>query len=64
LTKYKVHKCEIPKKIIVNLGMHKRALFARMLTAYGISVDVAGDTFEHIIREGIKMVYENRFKEE
>jgi len=34
-TKYKVHESEIPKQITVNLGMHERALFARMLTAWG-----------------------------
>ena len=63
-TKFKVNEREIPKQITVNLGMTERALFARMLTAWGFGVEVAGDTFEHIIREGIKKVYAERFPEE
>ncbi len=52
MNKFKVHESEIPEQITIHLGMTERALFARMLTAYGFSVDVAGDTFEHIIKKG------------
>ena len=55
---------EIPEYLTTRLGMNERALFARMLTAYGIKVEDAGDTFEHIIRRGIQEFYDKRFPDE
>lgn len=59
--KFKVYEQEIPSKITLNLGLTERALFARMLTAYGISVEDAGDTFEHLLKTGLRELYEKRF---
>jgi hypothetical protein len=62
--KFKVNEREIPSELTIHLGLMERALFARMLTAYGISVDVAGDTFEHLLKTGLKTLYNERFPED
>jgi len=64
MSKFKVNEYEIPLKITVNLGMYERALFARMLTAWGFGVEDTGDTFEHVLKQGLRMVYEEKFREE
>lgn len=61
---FKVNEKEIPSQITINLGLMERALFARMLTKYGISVDVAGDTFEQIFKTALKNEYKTRFPED
>jgi hypothetical protein len=58
---FKVNENEIPEQITVHLGMNERALFARMLTAYKFSVEDAGDTFEHILKQGLRKTYEDQF---
>jgi hypothetical protein len=58
---FKVHESEIPEYLTIRLGMSERALFARMLTKWGISVEFAGDTFEHILNQGVRKVYEERY---
>jgi len=63
-TKFKVNEHEIPSKITVNLGMYERALFARMLTAWGFGVEDAGDTFEHILKQGLRKIYDEKFGDE
>jgi len=64
MNNFKVYENEIPKKIDVNLGLNERAMFARMLTAWGFSVEDAGDTFEHVLKQGLKKVYDETFKED
>lgn len=59
--KFKVHESEIPSKITIHLDLQEKVLLARMLTKYGISVDVAGDTFEHLFKAGLKTFYNERF---
>lgn len=59
--KARVDETDIPSKITVNLGMNERCIFARMLNAYSISIDDAGDTLEHILKEGLKDLYNKRF---
>lgn len=55
---FKVHQEEIPEKVTVHLGMTERSLLARMLTAWGFSVEDAGDTIEHIMKKGIHKRYQ------
>ena len=55
--KFKVYESEIPDKITVNLGAMDKCLFARMLTDFGFGAEVAGDTFEHLLKKGLKKVY-------
>lgn len=58
---FKVYEDEIPSQITINLGAMDRCLFARLLTAYGISVDNVGDTFQHLFKKGLRKVYNEEF---
>ena len=64
MKEFKVYESEIPEYLTIRLGMNERALLARMLTKWGISVDVAGDTFRHILNQGVCRIYEERYGEE
>ena len=64
MNNFKVYENEKPKKITVNLGLNERAMFARMLTACGFGVEDAGDTFEHVLKQGLKKIYDETFKED
>lgn len=59
-----VHESEIPPNITIKLGLEDKAILARMLTKFGIGVDVVGDTFEHIFKTALKNEYKNRFPDE
>jgi len=62
-SKFKVNEREIPEHITIRLNMTTRALFARMLTEWGTPIEHVGDTFEHILNEGVRKYYEERYGE-
>lgn len=61
---FKVHESEIPEYLTIRLGMTERALFARMLSKWGIPIEHVGDTFEHILNEGVQRYYKERYPDE
>lgn len=61
---FKVYESEIPEYLTIRLNATSRALFARMLTKWGISMEHVGDTFEHILNESVSKYYEERYGEE
>ncbi len=62
--KFKVYKSEIPNQITINLGAMDKCLLAKMLTDFGFGVDVAGDTFEHLFKKGLKKVYNEYYPDD
>ena len=55
---FKVRENEIPDRIVINLSMTEKAIFADLLTKYCIPVDVAGDTFQHLYRKSLEKMYD------
>jgi predicted nucleotide-binding protein (sugar kinase/HSP70/actin superfamily) len=58
---FRVHSREIPEKITINLSESERCMFAELLTKFGFGVDVSGDTFQHLYKRGLELVYNEYF---
>jgi hypothetical protein len=61
--KFRVSTNEIPDRITINISETEKCIFADLLTRYGIPVDVAGDTFQHLYRKGLEKMYQEEVQE-
>lgn len=60
----KVSPSEIPNQITIHVSEMEKCLFAQMLTDFGFGVDVAGDTFHHLYKRGLKKVYNEYYPDD
>ncbi|GIM47621.1 hypothetical protein DNHGIG_31700 [Collibacillus ludicampi] len=59
----RVYAHEIPQCMTIELSEVERCMFANLLTSFRISVDVAGDTFQHLYRLGLERIYKEYVKD-
>jgi hypothetical protein len=63
INNFHVSSNDIPDKMTIYLSETEKCIFARLLTKFGISPDVAGDTYHHLYKKGLEKVYEQHNSE-
>lgn len=61
---FKVHPSEIPNSINFHVGEMEKCLLAQMLTDFGFGVDMAGDTFQRLLKRGLRQIYNEYYPED